>query len=66
MTLTLAGARSRARQRLWLVTGAGKAERLRDLLAGAGDAPAVRVARRDTVVVADDDALALVSGPVFE
>jgi 6-phosphogluconolactonase len=65
MTLALP-ALDRARQRLWLVTGPGKAERLRDLLAGSGDAPAVRVARGDTVVVADDDALARVSGPVFE
>lgn len=65
MTLTLP-ALDRARQRLWLVTGPGKAERLRDLLTGTGDAPAVRIARGDTVVVADDDALARVSGPVFE
>jgi 6-phosphogluconolactonase len=65
MTLTLP-ALDRARQRLWLVTGPGKAERLRDLLTGTGDAPAVRIARSDTVVVADDDALARVSGPVFE
>jgi len=65
MTLTLP-ALNRARQRLWLVTGPGKAERLRDLLAGTGDAPAARVARSDTLVVADDDALARVSGPVFE
>lgn len=65
MTLTLP-ALDRARQRLWLVTGLGKAEPLRDLLASTGDAPAARVARNDTVVVADDDALARVSGPVFE
>jgi 6-phosphogluconolactonase len=64
MTLTLP-ALARARQRLWLVTGTGKAERLRDLLTGLGDAPSARVERNDTVVVADNAALASVSGPVF-
>jgi 6-phosphogluconolactonase len=56
MTLTYP-ALSRARRRLWLVTGAGKADRLRQLLDGSGDAPAVSVAREDSVVVADADAL---------
>jgi 6-phosphogluconolactonase len=56
MTLTCP-ALSRARQRLWLVTGAGKADRLRQLLDGSGDAPATSVAREDSVVVADADAL---------
>jgi 6-phosphogluconolactonase len=60
MTLTCP-ALSRARQRLWLVTGAGKAARLRELLDGRGDAPAVSVARDGAVVVAD--AAALRGGP---
>jgi 6-phosphogluconolactonase len=52
MTLTLP-ALARARARLWLVTGAGKAERLRELLDGGGDAPAARVPREGAVVIAD-------------
>jgi 6-phosphogluconolactonase len=58
MTLTYP-ALDRARRRLWLVTGAEKAARLAELLAGApGDAPAVRVSRADAIVVADAAALA--------
>jgi 6-phosphogluconolactonase len=62
MTLTYP-ALDRARLRLWLVTGAAKAARLTELLAGdpAGDAPASRVSRADAVVVADE--LALSSRP---
>ena len=52
MTLTLA-ALSRARQRLWLVTGADKAAPLRDLIEGTAAIPANRVERRGTLVVAD-------------
>lgn len=52
MTLTFP-ALDRARRRLWLVTGAGKTRPLHELLAGTGDAPAVRVARPDSLVVAD-------------
>lgn len=52
MTLTFR-ALDRARRRLWLVTGAGKSRRLRELLDGSGDGPAVRVARHDSLVVAD-------------
>jgi 6-phosphogluconolactonase len=48
---------SRARVRLWLVTGAGKLDALRDLLAATGDAPAIAVAREDTIVIADSHAL---------
>jgi 6-phosphogluconolactonase len=62
MTLTV-GALSRARQRLWLVTGAEKAPRLRELIDGATSIPANRVARRGTVVVADRDAAA--QGPAL-
>jgi 6-phosphogluconolactonase len=59
MTLTYP-ALDRARQRLWLVTGSPKAACLAELLAGApsSDAPALRVSRADTVVVADEVALA--------
>ena len=48
MTLTYP-ALSRARARLWLVTGAAKHDALRDLLAGRGDTPAHqrRPRRRD-------------------
>jgi 6-phosphogluconolactonase len=52
MTLTLR-ALSAARERLWLVTGAAKAQRLKELLAGRGDAPSVRVCPQCTTVVAD-------------
>jgi 6-phosphogluconolactonase/glucosamine-6-phosphate isomerase/deaminase len=58
MTLTIP-ALARARARLWLVTGASKAMRLRELLDGHGDAPALRVRRSRTDVVADAAALAL-------
>jgi len=59
MTLTFP-ALNRARRRLWLVTGPAKAARLTELLAGdpSSDAPALRVARAATVVVADAGALA--------
>jgi 6-phosphogluconolactonase/glucosamine-6-phosphate isomerase/deaminase len=56
MTLTYP-ALSRARARLWLVTGAAKHDALRDLLAGVGDTPALSVARGDTIVIADAGAL---------
>jgi len=55
MTLTFP-ALSRARERLWLVTGASKAARLPELLTGTGDTPAVRVTRASTTVVADEAA----------
>jgi 6-phosphogluconolactonase len=58
MTLTMP-ALARARSRLWLVTGASKAMRLRELLDGHGDTPALRVRRSRTDVVADAAALAL-------
>ncbi len=55
---------NRARQRVWLVTGGSKSARLAELLAGAagGDAPALRVSREHTVVVADADALTRAPG----
>jgi 6-phosphogluconolactonase len=58
MTLTFP-ALNRARQRLWLVTGAAKAAPLAELLAGdaASTAPAMRVSRADACVIADRDAL---------
>lgn len=58
MTLTYP-ALARARERLWLVTGADKAERLADWLAGdrSSDAPASRVPRADSTLVADLAAL---------
>jgi 6-phosphogluconolactonase len=64
MTLTYA-AINRARQRLWLVTGAAKAARLAELLNGesADGAPSVRVRRAHATVVADREALALASAP---
>lgn len=52
MTLTLR-ALSAARHRLWLVTGSTKSARLRELLAGEGDAPGVRVTREATTAFAD-------------
>lgn len=54
MTLTFP-ALDRARQRLWLVTGATKAARLDELVAGnaAYDSPALRVNREGSVVIAD-------------
>jgi 6-phosphogluconolactonase/glucosamine-6-phosphate isomerase/deaminase len=56
MTLTLP-ALARARTRLWLVTGAAKSLRLGELLDGRGDAPALRLPRERTDVVADVAAL---------
>jgi 6-phosphogluconolactonase len=60
MTLTLP-ALDRARRRLWLVTGAAKAARAAELLAGeaASDAPALRVTRAEAALIADEAALAL-------
>jgi 6-phosphogluconolactonase len=55
MTLTLP-ALGRARRRLWLVSGAAKAARLRQLLAGVGEIPAVRVPRHATLVICDEGA----------
>lgn len=56
MTLTYP-ALSRARARLWLVTGAAKYDALRDLLAALGDTPAINVARDDAIMIADSRAL---------
>lgn len=60
MTLTFP-ALDRARRRLWLVTGAAKAARAAELLAGkaAIDAPALRVTRAEAALIADEAALAL-------
>jgi 6-phosphogluconolactonase len=60
MTLTLP-ALDRARRRLWLVTGAAKAARAAELLAGKAtiDAPALRVTRAEAALIADEAALAL-------
>jgi 6-phosphogluconolactonase len=52
MTLTLP-ALGRARRRLWLVSGAAKAARLQQLLAGAADIPAVQVPRDAALVICD-------------
>jgi 6-phosphogluconolactonase len=52
MTLT-APALSRARQRIWLVTGTEKATRLRELMDGTAAIPANRIERRGTLVIAD-------------
>lgn len=52
MTLTYPLLQS-ARERLWLVTGAGKASALAALLEGTGTSPAVRVRREHSVVVTD-------------
>jgi 6-phosphogluconolactonase len=52
MTLTFP-ALSRARERMWLVTGASKAARLQELLAGGGAVPSVRVSREHATVIAD-------------
>lgn len=64
MTLTYP-ALDRARQRLWLVTGAGKAAPLSGLLHAdaTGDAPALRVSRAAAIVIADAAALAATTGP---
>ncbi len=57
MTLTLP-ALDRARQRLWLVTGAAKGPRLAELLHGHAPTgtPALRVRRDCSIVVADEAA----------
>jgi 6-phosphogluconolactonase len=52
MTLTFP-ALTRARSRLWLVTGSAKAARLADLLRGGGTAPALRLPRQGAWVFAD-------------
>jgi 6-phosphogluconolactonase len=52
MTLTYP-ALQRAARRLWLVTGASKAQRLAELAAGHGNAPALQVPREGSVVVTD-------------
>ena len=44
---------NRARARLWLINGAEKARRLRELIKGQGEIPAVRVSRDNAVVFAD-------------
>jgi 6-phosphogluconolactonase len=59
MTLTFR-ALSAAQERLWLVTGEAKAAALEDLLSGRGNAPAVRVARERSLIVADKAAARLV------
>ncbi len=43
----------RARERLWLVTGSGKARAVTDLLDARGEAPSIAVAREATTVVVD-------------
>jgi 6-phosphogluconolactonase/glucosamine-6-phosphate isomerase/deaminase len=45
---------------LWLVTGAAKAARVRELVSGesADRAPCVQVRRSDSILVADREALA--------
>lgn len=53
---------SRARRRLWLVGGSGKAEVLPRLLAGDATIPAGRVNPRGATVLADADAAIGVSG----
>lgn len=64
MTLTFP-ALNRARRRLWLVTGAAKAARLAELLRGdaVGDAPALRVNRDASLLVADAAALSRARSP---
>jgi 6-phosphogluconolactonase len=57
MTLTLPML-NRARQRLWLVTGAGKARMLARLMEGDRSIPAGRVHARDSIVFADRAAAA--------
>ena len=52
MTLTYPGL-ARARQFLWLVTGAEKVEPLTRLLAGDGSIPAGRVTGGPSIVMAD-------------
>ncbi|HZF25139.1 MAG TPA: 6-phosphogluconolactonase [Steroidobacteraceae bacterium] len=52
---------NRARAHCWLVTGAHKAARLRELISGQGDSPAVRVSRDNAFIFADAAAVALQS-----
>jgi 6-phosphogluconolactonase/glucosamine-6-phosphate isomerase/deaminase len=52
MTLTLP-VLSRARERLWLVTGAAKKTALAELLAAAGTGPGSRLPRDHSYVYAD-------------
>jgi 6-phosphogluconolactonase/glucosamine-6-phosphate isomerase/deaminase len=52
MTLTLP-VLSRARERLWLVTGVAKKAALAELLAGTGSGPGARLPRDRSYVVAD-------------
>ncbi len=47
---------NRARARLWLITGAEKAARLRELISGQGDVPATRVSRESAIVFTDASA----------
>ena len=55
MTLTFP-VLGRARERLWLVTGVGKAAALRDLLEQRGSSPAVRLPAVDSSVFCDEAA----------
>jgi 6-phosphogluconolactonase len=59
MTLTYA-ALSKARERLWLVTGAAKAAALAQLVQGSGRSPAAAVSRENALVIADAAAAAQV------
>lgn len=52
MSLTFAAINA-ARRIVWLVTGESKRARLRELLAGKGDSPALQVRRTGVVVFAD-------------
>jgi 6-phosphogluconolactonase len=58
MTLTFR-ALCAAQERLWLVTGEAKAPALAALWSGQGDAPAIRVTRERSTIVADRAAAAL-------
>jgi 6-phosphogluconolactonase len=62
LTLTLP-VLNRARRILWLVCGADKAGRLRELVQGGGTFPAARVAARNALVVADAAAAAHLQSP---
>ena len=44
---------NRAHARLWLITGATKADPLRHVISGQGDSPATRVSRENAVVFTD-------------
>jgi 6-phosphogluconolactonase len=54
---------NRAREHCWIITGAQKAGRLRELLAGREEIPAARVARDNAIVFADADALRTQAAP---